>query len=592
MSVLKRINIREIDETSAGSAVVNSDVVFIPGFSAINDDKIIADIPSATPASYTRNTEKYFYNRADKKIWTWTVDALNPDGGYWKISMTNENSATQTLVSPEGTTITVPDIIGITSDIVIYTVVITNNSSESREVAVVSVDVTTGTITLASALTTSDVSATVTYGYGNYMYTAPTAENTPVLCETIAEFEAAFGATPKTFTTKQEYPSEFSSSATGGIQYIAQTGDFDKGYVFAKELLYAGLPVLYTNIVIRDPNGQIVSAPSATYTGIPVNGTIDAVYAAFKGYTYTSGSGASLVTYTVPSIFSALEDTGEYNLKYITSGGYPVFEYDSNSVAILMMQTAANRGDAVAIIDHVNNPVRPLTGAGSVYDALTSTSTLSQNGEFGTMFTPWASYVCNTVGAAQVMPASFGYFLAMGNSLRTNANWLAIAGVSRGIVPNIISENTLSVLSNKVADSYQSRDAIANINAITNIKPYGLTIWGNRTLKNNAANGNLVATSFLNIRNMVSDIKKVAYVAAKSLLFEQNNDILWINFCSKIMPTLNKMNSGAGVSGYKIIKGTTDEKGKVVAIIKIYPVYAVEEFDITVVISDEEVTVS
>lgn len=209
------------------------------------------------------------------------------------------------------------------------------------------------------------------------------------------------------------------------------------------------------------------------------------------------------------------------------------------------------------------------------------------------MFTPWAVYTTVKEGvkvpASQVMPASFGYLLSLGKSIKTNANWLATAGVARGLVPYIQSLNTVDRLSNTIANLYQPRDNIA-INPITDIKPYGLTIWGNRTLRKNV--GDLAATSMLNIRNLVSDVKKVAYTTAKSLMFEQNSDVLWVNFKAGITPTLDRMLSGQGVSGYKIIRGETTTKAKVVAEIKIYPLYAVEDFEITVVISDEEVSVA
>lgn len=649
MSILNRINIKEVDETSAGSAVVNRDVVFVPGLSAINNRAFIVDIAGKTPAdaAYTHtdtSVETTFYNRVDKKTWIWTADTYNVAGGYWKVQTVVEQTAEVTgLEGTEATTLTVDAIKGIETAVEIFTIVVTDDAGVSREVTWTSVNTETGVITLTSALSATDVSAVVSFGYGGYTYVAPTKENTPVLCESLAAFNAAFGTTPVQFDANQAYV-DFSAAATSGIQYLAQVGDYEKGYVYAKELLFVGLPVLYTNIVIRDPLGRITKAVAAAdvskvqpYEGIPVNGTVAAIYAAFTGYTYEdtstrvyqetsdetpvagknyftkdgndyikfSGSEfASGTTYyevktageihTVDSIFDILEDKGEYVVKYITSGGYPTYEYKDNAVVVKMLAVAANRGDATAYIDHTNNPVRALTSTNSVDFMLndsTSTYRITGNGEFGTMLTPWAFYTCSTISGTQVMPASFGYFLALGQSIRTNANYLAIAGVSRGIVPHITAENTLSVLSNKIADSYQSKDA-TNMNAITNVKPYGLTIWGNRTLKNNAVAGNLTATSFLNIRNMVSDIKKVVYDSAKSLLFEQNTDILWLNFCSMIQPTLNSMNAGAGVSGYKILKGETTEKGKIVATIRIYPVYAVEEFDITIVISDEEVSVS
>lgn len=272
-------------------------------------------------------------------------------------------------------------------------------------------------------------------------------------------------------------------------------------------------------------------------------------------------------------------------------------ETDAAGIALAqkMISVAQERGDAVAFIDHTNNPARALTGGTSVYDVIKSIKSGAgfDDGEFGALFTPWASYItikeASDVPATQIMPASFGYLLSLGKSLRNNPNWLAIAGVARGLVPYIQSLNTVQRLSNTIADAYQPRDNVA-INPITNIKPYGLTIWGNRTLKKNV--GNITATAMLNIRNLVSDVKKVAYTAAKSLMFEQNSDVLWVNFKSYITPLLDQMLSGQGLSGYKVIRGVTTEKAKVVANIKLYPLYAVESFEITVVISDEEVSVS
>ena len=134
------------------------------------------------------------------------------------------------------------------------------------------------------------------------------------------------------------------------------------------------------------------------------------------------------------------------------------------------------------------------------------------------------------------------------------------------------------------------------INAITNVKPYGLAIWGNRTLEPVAEKGT-TALNFLNTRNMVSDIKKLAYSTAKSLMFEQDSDTLWLNFKSGVSPLLDQLKSGHGISNYKIIKGTTKyngqalTRGEMAAVIKIYPLYAIEYFEITVVIADEDVSV-
>lgn len=304
----------------------------------------------------------------------------------------------------------------------------------------------------------------------------------------------------------------------------------------------------------------------------------------------------------------SLNEKGEYSIKYITSGGYP--NYGSNIVIyIQMMGLAASRGDAVALVDAVCEKSRTLNPKNdqSLYYKLQSEGI--SNGSFGTMMFPWVNVnLLNTYGKNQIepkitalMPASFAYLKCLATSLKQgNPNWLSIAGVTRGLVSNLVSDNPIETdkpVTNAIADYYQGTqpDGIAvndfkyAINAITNIKPYGYCIWGNRTLAINV--GGQKATNYLNIRNLVSDIKKVCYTSARRLIFEQNDDILWTKFLSYITPTLDKMNSGSGVSGYKVIKLATDEHAKLAAKIIIFPVYAVENFEITVELKDEEITV-
>ena len=130
---------------------------------------------------------------------------------------------------------------------------------------------------------------------------------------------------------------------------------------------------------------------------------------------------------------------------------------------------------------------------------------------------------------------------------------------------------------------YVSENAI---NPITNIKPYGLVLWGSRTLKNNVLNGDLTATSFLNIRQLTNDVKRQVYVAAKSLTFEQNNDLLWIKFKNKLTPLLDSMVNSGGISAYDIKKKKTDKKATIKAVVRLYAIEPVEDWDITIELAD------
>ena len=61
----------------------------------------------------------------------------------------------------------------------------------------------------------------------------------------------------------------------------------------------------------------------------------------------------------------------------------------------------------------------------------------------------------------------------------------------------------------------------------------------------------LVASSFANIRILLCDIKKALYKASRSRQFEQNSDVLWVNFTSQVNPLLEEMKQSYGISAYR-----------------------------------------
>ena len=122
------------------------------------------------------------------------------------------------------------------------------------------------------------------------------------------------------------------------------------------------------------------------------------------------------------------------------------------------------------------------------------------------------------------------------------------------------------------------------------MKPYGIRVWGNRTLKDNSIDGDLTASSFMNIRQLANDVKRTIWVAAKRCTFDQNNNILWINFKAQITPLLDRMVGNNGLSNYKIVRVATDKKATLVARVTLFCVEAVEDFDITVELTDSQIT--
>lgn len=168
-----------------------------------------------------------------------------------------------------------------------------------------------------------------------------------------------------------------------------------------------------------------------------------------------------------------------------------------------------------------------------------------------------------------------------------NAEWLATAGSKRGAIP---VELSVGFLKESDIDDMQSReggeDGSHSINPIVKMNPWGVRIWGARTAMKIEAGEELGASHFANIRILLCDLKKRLYKAARTYQFEQNNDVLWVNFTSSVNELLEEMKQSYGIAGYKWVRGESDERAKLKATLRLIPIEPVEDFDLTIDLVD------
>lgn len=302
-------------------------------------------------------------------------------------------------------------------------------------------------------------------------------------------------------------------------------------------------------------------------------------------------------------VWRNLQDRTLYDIRFLTAGAYP----EAVSMAD-MIECAAKRGDCVALVDHTKELNDSSVTAIIEYFKQFGLTTITKNifGEdvtiktaaFAAGFTPWFKTEEDTVDAESLeVPASFGYLFAYARMVQENPSWYACAGSFRGNIPEL--KEVLKEYTNAEVERLQARAEEAEveldgfndnvgvaINPIALVEPFGHILWGNRTLVKNErgsdTQGILTATSFLNIRNLVSLINKKAYDAARKYTFEQNNNVLWVNFKSEIIPLLDKMQTGNGILGYKIEKVETNKRARLGAKIRIIPIEGVEDFEIEI----------
>ena len=228
-------------------------------------------------------------------------------------------------------------------------------------------------------------------------------------------------------------------------------------------------------------------------------------------------------------------------------------------------------------------------------------------GKYAAGFTPW--YETNDTslikdvklgtGEKVYIPAGFGYLFAYANMLANNiAEWKAVAGPQRGIIPGLAdvcydyTSADIEMLQARGEDAEVNLDADKDnvgvaINPICYVRPNGYIIYGNRTLKDNDGAKKTTAQSFLNIRNGVNAIKKTLYNASRAYVFEQNTDVLFINFKNYVTPILERMKTSDGLIGYNFVKVATDAKARLRARLTLIPVEAVEDFEIDVYLVDD-----
>lgn len=402
-----------------------------------------------------------------------------------------------------------------------------------------------------SPVATADVTTNAVYVPG-FATEGPIQE--PTLCSTLSDFQRVFGsAIPK-----------YSADVTVNGQTFT-AGSPEISYVYASDLLRLGLPVLFERISDSITELNITDFWRDTDEGI-----------------------------------NKIADRNEYVIKYITSGGYPTFLEDDFTDATKFLSVATSRRDVTFLLDYS----RPMLLSGSSFNESDVLDFISawikrvpavgdgeQAGNYAAAFIPWGTYKSPTLFRESsneiALAPSFAYLSALANSTQTYANWYAIAGVTRGYIPNLIGLDLN--ISDSVGNEIQPKNDVG-INPIQNIAPYGYRIWGTRTLHDSTEAGDLVATSFLNIRQLANDVKRAVYIASKECMFEPDDDVLWINYKSKITPLLDRMQGNRGLTDYSIRRVATDAKATLKAVIRLYCIDPVEHFDITLELTDGQVT--
>jgi hypothetical protein len=263
----------------------------------------------------------------------------------------------------------------------------------------------------------------------------------------------------------------------------------------------------------------------------------------------------------------------------------------------------SGRGDCVALIElderyYIGVTDKPEV---AIANATQEIELTHDNSKYCAMTVPSVIYkmeVEEAFGNNKKFPGAFHYLACFINSLKQGfAEWYAAAGYTRGVSSYTIDYTSVK-LGEIAINALEPRNLVSGTevnpkfacNFIANFRG-SYYLWGNRTAfllynENNQKYGDLTASSFLNIRQLCTTLKKQLYIACRKFTFDPNSDTLWFNFVNAIRPTLEAMKADQGIRDYKILKVPTDRKATLKAKIRIIPIEAVEDFDLEVSLED------
>ena len=342
-----------------------------------------------------------------------------------------------------------------------------------------------------------------------------------------SKYDLVYDFASKVFTVKKyvalhnfdEHSCMIISANSNISEYLTEGSD--KSYKYAEDLLKAGLGVVY-------------------FSGTP------------------SGTSKNL---------EFLKDYNAYNVEVLTMGApSSIPDTFDEDLANYLIDICGSRKDCFALIDY------PTKTTDTMQTVCTELNGLSSSWcQYAAAFVDWNT---NTG-----MPGSYTYLMKLADANVGGKRWDSVSGVQRGVVNSIYNGSVIkmdkytldNVIQTKVGRSY---------NGIVKVRPYGWTIWGDRTLLANDEGTGLKATSFLSIRLMICDIVKRAYNAAINNTFESNNDITWTNYKLEIQTLLDRMVASGKLASYKLVRKATTDRAKIACIIRLVPNEPVEDFDI------------
>ena len=265
--------------------------------------------------------------------------------------------------------------------------------------------------------------------------------------------------------------------------------------------------------------------------------------------------------YSIRKAVDTVSDAEVVEMNVLAAPGITVDTLNNHIVNV-----CEQRADALAIVD-IGGGYKPranrtasatfATYGGSATATLQRLDDMGLNSSYACCYYPWVQIKDTTSGAALWAPPSVVALGTMGSAETKSDVWFAPAGFTRGGLSEGSAGMPVSAVRDRLTSKQRDDLYAANVNPIATFPAEGIVIFGQKTLQTQAS-----ALDRINVRRLMIFVKKEISRMAATTLFEPNVQRTWNNFLGRINPFLRSVQSGLGLSDFKVVldESTTTEE--------------------------------
>ena len=247
----------------------------------------------------------------------------------------------------------------------------------------------------------------------------------------------------------------------------------------------------------------------------------------------------------------ALYQTPEVVDITLVLGGPGATATETTTSRYIVDNITSTRKDCVAFLspplnDTVNN-------SGSEVTALTTTNTAYGSSSYAVMDSAWKYQYDRYRDVFFYSPMNGDIAGLCARLDFTHDAWWSPAGMNRGAIKNIVK---LSWEATKA-----DRDSMykAGINPLVTQTGAGVLLWGDRTMQPTPT-----AFDRINVRRLFIVMEKAISNAAKSMLFEFNDEFTRSQFVNMVEPFLREIQGRRGITDFKVVCDGSNNTGTVI----------------------------